>query len=71
MYEQQMKTFIHEHSSKLPDKLHEILRNEYIKEVNEYNNSMHKVLKDGFGMSYDETFDFLSTSENNVNSFCN
>ena len=31
---------------------------------------MSKLLKDGFGMNGDEIFDFLSTSEQNVNLFC-
>jgi hypothetical protein len=43
------------------------LREEYTKEVNDYNNSMEKVLKDGFGLGTEEVFEFLSDSEANVN----
>ena len=70
MYELQMKTFIHDHTQRLPEKLNEILREEYIKEVNEYNKSMLKVLKEGFAMSSEGVFEFLSSSESQVNQFC-
>jgi hypothetical protein len=63
MYELQMKTFMHGHIPSLPDRLHEVLRDDYVKEVKEYNQSMQKVLRDGFGMNADELFSFLSAAE--------
>lgn len=70
MYELQMKNFIHENAQRLPEKLNEILRQEYIREVNDYNKSMLKLLTDGFAMNSEAVFHFLSSSEANVNSFC-
>lgn len=63
MYELQMKTFIHDHTQNLPDQLNDILRENYIREVSEYNKSMLKVLKEGFAMSSEAVFEFLSSSE--------
>lgn len=65
-----MKAFIHKHIENLPENLNDIMREEYIKEVKEYNNSMLKVLKEGFAMSSEAVFEFLSSSEANVNQFC-
>ena len=70
MYEASMKTFMHEQVSKLPERLDEIPRENYIREVQEYNKNMHKTLKDGFGMTSEELFEFLSSSESSVNGFC-
>jgi hypothetical protein len=60
MYEQQMKSFMHEQIPGLPERLNEMLRNAYIKEVHDYNESMNGVLRNGFGMSGEEIFVFLS-----------
>lgn len=65
-----MKTFMHEHIPKLPERLNEILRDSYVKEVEEYNRSMQKVLREGFGMDGEEVFVFLNTSESNVHQSC-
>ena len=65
-----MKAFIHKHTENLPENLNDIMREEYIKEVKEYNNSMLRVLKEGFAMSSEVVFEFLSSSEANVNQFC-
>lgn len=65
-----MKTFMHETVQQLPSNLNGVLSAAYVKEVNEYNTSMSKLLKDGFGMSGEEVFNFLSTGEQNVNLFC-
>lgn len=37
----------------------ELLRTDYVKEVNEYNESMKKLLSSGFAMSSEEVFEFL------------
>ncbi len=38
--------------------------------MKDYNKSMLKLLKDGFAMNSEAVFQFLSSSEANVNSFC-
>ena len=64
-----MKTFIHSHCQELPSNLHVILREAYVKEVNDFNASLHKILAKGFAMDSEARFDCLVNSERDVYKF--
>jgi hypothetical protein len=65
-----MKTFIHENCHVLPDKLHSLIQESYVKEVNVFNTSMHSLLASGFELNHEERFKYLAACEQEVFKFC-
>lgn len=62
---------MHERLNKLPSKLASDVLNTYIQEVERFNDAIKDILRNGFKLSVDETYHFLSKNENNIFSFTN
>ena len=54
----------------MPENIAQILKDSYVKQIEEFNESLQDVLLKGFEMSNDEVFDFLKENENDAYDFC-
>lgn len=68
--EQGMKDLIHNHIANISPTLARNLIDSYGKELEQHNVNMAPILKQGFGLSTQDTFDFLSKSENAIFESC-
>jgi len=65
-----MKDFIHNAIANISSTLARNLKDTYASELESYNGNMIPILKQGFGLSIQDTYDFLSKGENLIYEIC-
>jgi len=65
-----MKDLIHNAIANISPTLACNLKDSYSSELDSHNSNMVPILKQGFGLSIQETYDFLSTGENIIYEIC-